>query len=87
MSKQEIGFEIWGEVRSNDPCSLHTYVTWKKNKEATKSFSNFPFIWWGGGRRGLPTKHIPVSPVQRSWQAAHSTNHELQLKGAREGFV
>lgn len=64
MSKQEIGFEIRGEVLSNDPSSLRTYVMWKKNKKATKSFSNFPFVWWGGGRRGLPTKHIPVSPVQ-----------------------
>lgn len=64
MSKQEIGPEIWGEARSNDPSSLHTYVMRKKNKEATKAFSKFPFVWWGGGRRGLPTKHIPVSPVR-----------------------
>lgn len=40
MSKQAIGFEIWGEVCSDDPNSLHTYAM-QRNK-APKAFSNFP---------------------------------------------
>lgn len=42
MSKQAIGFEIWGEDPSNDPSSLHAYVM-QKNK-APKAPSNCPSL-------------------------------------------